>query len=185
MKILHLDTSIGGTNSASRRISAEIVRDLAARGRDVDVIHRDLTETPLSHLTLAEIAAEASQAALADFQAADVVVIGTGMYNFTVPSQLKAWIDRILVAGRTFQYADAGPQGLAGGKRIIIALARGGFYAPSSPAAALEHAKTYLRGVFAFIGVNHVEFVTAGTAMPAERDASIKQAEQQAAALAA
>lgn len=185
MKILHLDTSINGANSASRRISAEVVRNLVASG-DVDVIYRDLAETPLPHLTLAEFATEVSQAALAEFQAADVVVIGTGMYNFTVPSQLKAWIDRILVAGQTFRYTAAGPQGLAGGKRIIIALARGGFYAPGSPAAALEHAETYLRGVFAFIGVDHVEFVNAdGTAIPTERDASIQQAEQHAAALAA
>ena len=185
MKILHLDTSITGANSASRRISAEVVRNLVASG-DVDVIHRDLAETPLPHLTLAEFATEVSQVALAEFQAADVVVIGTGMYNFTVPSQLKAWIDRILVAGQTFRYTEAGPQGLAGGKRIIIALARGGFYAPGSPAAALEHAETYLRGVFAFIGVDHVEFVNAdGTAIPTERDASIQQAEQHAAALAA
>ena len=186
MRILHLDTSINGVNSASRRISAEVVRKLATGGRDVNVIYRDLAETPLPHLTLTEFTAEASRAALTEFQAADVVVIGTGMYNFTVPSQLKASIDRILVAGQTFQYTVAGPRGLAGGKRIVIALARGGFYAPGSPAAALEHAETYLRGVFAFIGVNHVEFVNAdGTAMPAGRDASIKRAEQQAAALAA
>jgi FMN-dependent NADH-azoreductase len=186
MKILHLDTSINGTNSASRRISAEVVRNLVTHGQDFEVIHRDLAETPLPHLTLAEFATDASQEALAEFKAADVVVIGTGMYNFTVPSQLKAWIDRILVAGQTFSYTEAGPQGLAGGKRVIVALARGGFYAPGSPAAALEHAETYLRGVFAFIGITDIEIVNAdGTAVPDMRDASIQQAEQQAASLAA
>ncbi len=186
MKILHLDTSINGANSASRRISAEVVRSLVAKAQDATTVYRDLAATPLPHLTLAEFATDASQEALAEFKTADVVVIGTGMYNFTVPTQLKAWIDRILVAGQTFHYTEAGPQGLVGGKRVIIVLARGGFYAPDSPAAALEHAETYLRGVFAFIGVDHVQIINAdGTAIPTMRDASIQQAEQQAGAIAA
>jgi FMN-dependent NADH-azoreductase len=186
MKILHLDTSINGINSASRRISAEIVRKLIARHRDADVIHRDLAEAPLPHLTLSGFATEESRTTLDEFKAADVVVIGTGMYNFTMPSQLKAWIDRILVAGQTFQYAEAGPQGLAGGKRVIVALARGGFYAPGTPAAALEYAESYLRGVFASIGVEDVSIVNAdGTAIPDLRDAAIQKAEQQAASLVA
>jgi FMN-dependent NADH-azoreductase len=186
MKILHLDTSINGADSASRRISAEVVRTLVAHTTDADVTYRDLASAPLPHLTLSEFATAQSQTALADFKAADVVIIGTGMYNFTVPSQLKAWIDRIVIAGQTFRYTEAGPQDLAGGKRVIVALARGGFYAPGTPAAALEHAETYLRGVLAFIGIDDVQFVSAdGVAMPAVRDAAIQQAEKQAAALAA
>lgn len=186
MKILHIDTSINGANSASRRISAEAVRNLVTQHSGAEVIYRDLASAPLPHLTLAEFATAQSQTALADFQAADVVVIGTGMYNFTVPSQLKAWIDRIVVAGQTFSYTEAGPQGLAGGKRVIVALARGGFYAPGTPAAALEHAETYLRGVLAFIGIDDIQIVNAdGTAIPDARDAAIEQAEQQAAGLAA
>jgi len=87
------------------------------------------------------------------------VVIGAPMYNFTVPSQLKAWIDRILVAGKTFRYTANGPEGLATGKRVIIALARGGIYS-EGPAAGFEHVETYLRGVFNFIGIEP-EFVVA------------------------
>ncbi len=186
MKILHLDTSINGTSSASRRISAEAVRHLVAQHPNAEVTYRDLASAPLPHLTYAEFATPQSQTALADFQAADVVVIGTGMYNFTVPSQLKAWIDRIVVANQTFKYTDAGPQGLAGTKRVIVALARGGFYAPGTPAAALEHAETYLRGVLAFIGIDHIQIVNAdGTAMPDARNAAIQRAERDAAALAA
>jgi FMN-dependent NADH-azoreductase len=99
------------------------------------------------------------------------------MYNFTLPSQLKAWLDRILVAGKTFRYTESGPEGLAGGKRVIVALARGGFYGAGSPAAALEHLESYLRGVFNFIGIEP-EFVAAdGLNMgPEQREAAIGQA---------
>src|SRR5206468_7775775 len=99
------------------------------------------------------------------------------MYNFTLPTQLKAWLDRILIAGKTFRYTDNGPEGLAGGKRVIIALARGGFYNQGSPAAALEHLESYLRGVFNFIGIEP-EFVAAdGLAIgPEQRAQSISQA---------
>ena len=99
------------------------------------------------------------------------------MYNFTLPTQLKAWIDRIVVSGKTFRYTQNGPEGLAGGKRVIIALARGGFYSEGSPAAALEHLETYLRGVFSFIGVEP-EFVAADglNISPEQRDQAIKLA---------
>lgn len=83
------------------------------------------------------------------------------MYNFTIPSQLKAWIDRILVAGKTFKYGAAGPEGLAGGKRVIVAISRGGYYGAGSPAAALEHLESYLRGVFGFMGIHDAEFIIA------------------------
>ncbi|WP_420140914.1 FMN-dependent NADH-azoreductase [Sphingomonas sp.] len=186
MKILHLDTSINGDASASRRISAEAVRRLLSQHPEAEVIRRDLAEAPLPHLTLAEFASGESQAALAEFKAADVVVIGTGMYNFTIPTQLKAWIDRILIAGQTFRYSEAGVEGLAGGKRVIVALARGGYYPEGSPMAPLEHAETYLRAVFAFIGIDTVEIVAAdGTALPPARDESISRAEERAASLAA
>src|SRR5258708_39289111 len=95
----------------------------------------------------------ASEAVLDEFLSADVVVIGAPMYNFGIPSQLKAWIDRIAVAGKTFRYGAAGPEGLAGNKRMIIAISRGGLYGPGAPAAVMEHLETYLRGVFGFIGV--------------------------------
>jgi len=99
------------------------------------------------------------------------------MYNFTLPTQLKAWIDRIVIAGTTFRYTENGPEGLANGKRVIIALARGGFYNEGSPAAALEHLESYLRGVFNFIGIEP-EFVAAdGLAIgPEQREQSIGQA---------
>jgi FMN-dependent NADH-azoreductase len=180
--ILHLDASINGENSASRAISASIVDQLRARG-DEEVVYRDLARDPLPHLTLD---AFADSAALDEFLAADAVVIGAPMYNFTLPTQLKAWIDRILIAGTTFRYTAKGPEGLAGGKRVIIGLARGGFYDSNSPAAALEHLESYLRGVFNFIGIEP-EFVAAdGLAIgPEQRERSIRQALGQTVRLAA
>jgi len=115
------------------------------------------------------------------------VVIGAPMYNFTIPTQLKAWIDRILVAGKTFRYGATGPEGLAGNKRIIIAISRGGLYGPGAPAAVLEHLETYLRGVFGFIGVSNPELIVAeGLLLGAEqREGSMQRALQAVGALRA
>ena len=157
MTILHLDASINGDNSASRAISKSIVEQLKAAQWGEQIVYRDLAADPLPHLTLD---AFADTSVLDEFLAADTIVIGAPMYNFTLPTQLKAWIDRILVAGTTFRYTENGPEGLAGGKRVIIALARGGLYDAGSPAAALEHLESYLRGVFNFIGIEP-EFVAA------------------------
>lgn len=176
MKLLHIDASILGANSASRQVSQAVVDRLKAVTPDLTVTYRDLASEPLSHLSGVHLAAaqgavpeapdvqkdvQASQAALEEFLAADVVVIGAPMYNFTMPSQLKAWIDRIVVAGKTFRYGASGPEGLAGNKRVVIAISRGGFYGAGAPAAAFEHLETYLRGVFAFIGVTNLEIIVA------------------------
>jgi FMN-dependent NADH-azoreductase len=181
--VLHIDASINGENSASRAISRSIVDQLTIERGGADVLYRDLAAEPLPHLTLA---AFADTSVLDEFLAADAVVIGAPMYNFTLPTQLKAWIDRIVVAGKTFRYTESGPEGLAKGKRVVIALARGGFYNQGSPASALEHLETYLRGVFNFIGVEP-EFVAAdGLAVsPEQRDESIKVALGEAVRLAA
>ena len=175
-KLLHIDSSVLGPHSVSRQLSAAIVDRLRKATPDLQVSYRDLSSTPLSHLSGAHLAAAqgasspsadvaqelaTGQAALEEFLAADTVVLGAPMYNFTIPSQLKAWIDRIVVAGKTFKYGPQGPEGLAGGKRVIVAISRGGFYGPGTPAAALEHLESYLRGVFGFIGVTQLEFISA------------------------
>ena len=174
MTILHIDSSINGEKSASRTVSQSIVEQLKSAQWGEEIVYRDLASDPLSHLTLD---AFADTSVLDEFLAADTIVIGAPMYNFTLPSQLKAWIDRIMIAGTTFRYTANGPEGLAGGKRVIIALARGGFYDANSPAASLEHLETYLRGVFNFIGIEP-EFVPAdGLAVsPEQREESIAQA---------
>jgi FMN-dependent NADH-azoreductase len=155
--ILHIDSSITGENSASRMLSKSIVDQIRDAQRGEKVIYRDLAADPLPHLTLD---AFADTSVLDEFLAADTVVIGAPMYNFTLSTQLKSWIDRLMVAGKTFRYTEKGPEGLAGGRRVIIAIARGGIYSEGSPAAAIEHLETYLRGVFNFIGIDP-EFVIA------------------------
>ena len=172
MTILHIDASINGENSASRAISRSVVDQLTIERGGGEVLYRDLAADPLPHLTLE---AFADTAVLDEFLAADTIVIGAPMYNFTLPTQLKAWIDRIVIAGRTFRYTASGPEGLVPGKRVIIALARGGFYNQDSPAAAFEHLETYLRGVFGFLGIEP-EFVAADglNVSPEQREASIK-----------
>ena len=174
MTILHIDSSINGENSASRAISAKIVDQLKSAQWGEAVVRRDLAAEPLAHLTLD---AFADTSVLDEFLAADTIVIGAPMYNFTLPSQLKAWIDRIMVAGKTFHYTANGPEGLAGGRRVIIALARGGVYDANSPAASLEHLESYLRGVFNFIGIDP-EFVAADglNISPEQREQSVGQA---------
>ena len=192
MKLLHLDTSALGANSVTRELSAAIVARWQAAVPGLAVEYRDLDSNPLPHLTGpvltgADAAAKAEGDAIMDqFLASDVIVIGAPMYNFGVPSTLKAWIDRVAVAGKTFRYTENGPEGLAGGKRVIIGLARGGIYDAGSPASSLEHLETYLRGVFNFIGIDP-EFVTAdGLAIgPEQRESSIQQALGQTLALAA
>ena len=172
MTILHIDASINGENSASRVLSESIVDQLKAAQWGEQIVCRDLAADPLPHLTLD---AFADTSVLDEFLAAETIVIGAPMYNFTLPTQLKAWIDRILVAGSTFRYTENGPEGLAGGKRVIIALARGGIYSEGSPAFALEHLESYLRAVFNFIGIEP-EFVLAEglNLSPEHRDEAIR-----------
>ncbi len=197
MNLLHIDASILSRNSASRQVSAAIVERLVRTTPGLSVTYRDLAATPLLHLSGEHLAAAqgavpetpavqqdlaASQAVLDEFLAADIVVIGAPMYNFTLPSQLKAWIDRILVAGKTFQYGAEGPKGLAGGKRVIVAVARGGFYEAGMPSAAAEHLETYLRTVFGFIGVTALEIIAADGIQvgPEQREKALKGALQAA-----
>ncbi|WP_441242329.1 FMN-dependent NADH-azoreductase [Tardiphaga sp. 768_D3_N2_1] len=176
MKLLHIDSSVLGPHSVSRQVSAAITDRLAKANPGLAVTYRDVATAPLGHLSGSHLAAAqgaapdaalqpdlaAGQAVLEEFLAADIVVIGAPMYNFTIPTQLKAWIDRILVAGKTFKYNDKGVvEGLAGNKRVIVAISRGGFYGADTPMAAGEHLETYLRWVFGFIGVTNLEFIAA------------------------
>ncbi|MDE1963195.1 MAG: NAD(P)H-dependent oxidoreductase [Xanthomonadaceae bacterium] len=181
MNVLHLDTSALGTYSISRQLTAAIVAQLQRDGVATRVDYRDLAAEPLPHwLPNPDTASEGAlrdEAVLQQFLDADIVVLGAPMYNFSITTQLKAWLDRVMVAGRTFRYGPNGPEGLAGGKRVIVASSRGGIYS-SGPAAAMDFQEPYLRAAFAFIGITDVEFVRAeGVAMGGEhRDAALRQA---------
>jgi len=188
-KILQIDTSPLGAGSVSRQLTAGVVAHLTEGSPEAVVVHRDLIANPVSHLgaELLQVMrptpgsvptdspttrAEAAQTEelLSEFLAADVVVIGAPMFNFSIPSQLKAWIDRIVQAGRTFRYTPEGPVGLAGGRKVIIVSSRGGVYSGTPYEAALDHQEAYLRAVFNFIGVTEVSYVRAeGVAISPEK----------------
>lgn len=158
MKILHIDSSILGQHSVSRQLSAAITRRLTAANPGASVVYRDVASDPVPH----QVGGPAGESAILDeFLAADLVVIGAPMYNFGVPSQLKTWMDCLSVAGTTFSYGATGPQGLCGGKRIVIASTRGGIYSAPSPFAAMDHQESYLNSFFGFLGITDLEIIRA------------------------
>ncbi len=176
MNLLHIDSSILGDQSASRLLTASIVASHKKVDPSIEVIYHDLAAEPLGHLSSAEFAvlrgsepqdeatkqhAARNARMLDDFLAADVIVIGAPMYNLSLPSQLKAWLDRLAVAGKTFRYTADGVEGLIKGKRVIVASSRGGFYSEGHPTAFLDHQESYLKGLFGFVGVTDIVFVRA------------------------
>jgi FMN-dependent NADH-azoreductase len=203
MKLLHIESSVLGENSVSRGLTAAIVAQEKTLHPGLEVTYTDLAAAPVQHLSPAHIGAmfghppsdtqtQADIATGAGFIdalfAADIIVIGAPMYNFSIPSQLKAWIDRVLVTGKTFKYSEAGvPVGLLpAGKKVIIASSRGGVYSDGSPTAFLDHQETLLKGALSFIGLTDVTFIRAeGVAVPDLKPAAIAAAHAQIAALAA
>jgi FMN-dependent NADH-azoreductase len=202
MQLLHIDSSVLGSNSASRALSTEIVARQVALHPGIQVIRRDVAADAALHLSSAHLAAwqggtvqdvalgadlAKGGAYLEELFAADIIVIGAPMYNFSIPSQLKAWIDRVVVAGKTFRYGANGAEGLLKDKRVFIASSRGNVYAAGSPAAALEHHESYLTGVLSFIGLTDVTVVRAeGLAFGAEaKEAAMSKARQNIASIAA
>lgn len=183
MKLLHIDSSVMGGNSVSRQLTERIVAQWRANGPGTTVDYLDLAQNAPSHLSVDSLGFRlgpqgtplsdvqrhenaVSEALVSQFLAADVVVVGAPLYNFSIPTQLKAWIDRVAQAGRTFKYTDKGAVGLAGGKTVIVASSRGGVYSTSDAGRALEHQESYLQTVFGFFGITDVRFVRAeGVAM--------------------
>jgi FMN-dependent NADH-azoreductase len=183
MQVLHIDSSPLAAQSVSRQLTASVVAQWQAAHPGAQVEHLDLAAEAPSHLNLDSLGfrlgADAaglsevqrrenaiSERLVSQFLAADVVVVGAPMYNFSIPSQLKAWIDRIAQAGRTFRYTANGPEGLAGGKTVIVASTRGGAYSGNPALVALDHQESYLKTVFGFLGITDVRFVRAeGVAM--------------------
>jgi FMN-dependent NADH-azoreductase len=180
MKLLHIDSSVLGDNSASRTLTAAIVSRMQAQTPGLSVIRYDLDAQPLPHLSAASLArqdqgeADRGERVMSDFLEADVIVIGAPMYNFSVPSTLKAWIDRVAVAGKTFRYTAQGPEGLTNGKRAILAITQGGIHALGG---ASEHHESYLRFVLGFLGITDIQVVRAqGLAQSAGRVDALKHA---------
>ena len=197
MKILRIDSSTTGAKSVTREMTGLIMGKLTADHPDAEVVTRDLGVEPLAHLnpiTTGAIrmseddwtddmkaAAPPEKAVLDEFLSADVVVIGAPMYNFTIPSALKSWIDRLGVPRVTFRYSEDGPEGLAGGRRIIIASGRGGSYGDDSP---VDFQEGLLKTFFNFIGVTDITIIRAeGVGMPDGREKAMTAAKEQIAKL--
>ncbi|GAB7528253.1 FMN-dependent NADH-azoreductase [Pseudomonas sp. 3A(2025)] len=174
MNILHIDSSILGEHSASRQLTQRVVAALQAGEAGSQVTYRDVASDNLGHFSAASLAAAATpaesrsvaqqqevdgnEAILQEFLGADVLVVGAPMYNFTLPSQLKAWIDRITVAGRTFRYSETGPEGLAGGKKVIVVSTSGGLHVGQPSGVGHEE---LLKVLFGFLGITDLHFVRA------------------------
>lgn len=182
MQLLHIDSAITGAGSVSRQLTAQIVDAWKTAYIDTQVSYIDLVADAPGHFTMDAMAPRTGQTEglsetqqrenavserlVSQFLAADVVVIGAPFYNFSIPSQLKAWVDRIAQPGRTFRYTANGPEGLAQGKTVIIASTRGGIYSTSEAGQAMEHQESYLQTVLGFFGVTDVRIVRAeGVAM--------------------
>lgn len=175
--LLHIDSSILGNNSASRSLTSEIVAKQLKLHPGATLQRRDLVTDELQHLSPAHLAVfqentPASESLGKDIAlggtcidelfSADIIIIGVPMYNFSIPSQLKAWLDRVLVAGRTFHYTADGPEGLLpAGKKVYIASTRGGVYSGTSPLAHLDHQETLLTAALNFIGLTDITIIRA------------------------
>ena len=164
--ILVLNSSVSGEASVSRLLVADAVTELTQRDPAATLVFRDLAANPVPHLTPETVAGVRSQATtpaeqaaralsdelIAELRAADTIVIGAPMYNFSIPTTLRSWFDHVLRAGETFSYSEAGPKGLLSGKKVIVVEARGGLYS-EGPAQAIDFQEPYLRQLLGFVGL--------------------------------
>jgi len=177
MQLLHLDSSILGEHSLSRQLTRAVVEQWQHRYPDTQVVYHDLSQQAPSHLSADILQAGAlppeqlselqrreltlSEQFIEEFLAAEVLVIGAPMYNFSIPSQLKAWFDRILAKGRTFKYTEQGSVGLAGDKQVVIVSTRGNRYTKDSANDTLDYQETYLKTLLGFVGISNIRVIRA------------------------
>ncbi|HKB92108.1 MAG TPA: FMN-dependent NADH-azoreductase, partial [Opitutaceae bacterium] len=176
-KVLHLDVSPRGARSHSRTLGQEFVSNWSKNHPNSTITYRDLGQNPEPHVTEswvvgaytppeehshdAKAAIAVSNKLVDELLAADHLLITTPMYNLSIPSALKAWIDQIVRAGRTFKTSDKGYEGLVHGKKAVIVVASGGNFTPDSPAAGYNFIEPYMRAILGFIGITDVQFVYA------------------------
>ncbi|MBF5004349.1 FMN-dependent NADH-azoreductase [Diaphorobacter caeni] len=177
MQLLHIDSSITGEQSVSRQLTRQIVDAFVAAHEDTEVRRLDLLTDAPAHFTADAMAPRTGQTdglseaqkrenavserLVRQFLDSDVIIVGAPFYNFSIPTQLKAWLDRLAQPGRTFRYTASGPEGLAKGKTVIVASTRGGVYSTSEQGQAMEHQESYLKVMFGFFGITDVRFVRA------------------------
>jgi FMN-dependent NADH-azoreductase len=190
MKLLQIDSS-ARTSSVTRQLTARFAAEWTENHPDGEVIHRDLAATTLPLITDDWGAARLEESKrtprqrsylsisdelIEELQAADTVVIGAPMYNFSISASLKAWIDQIVRVGKTFGYGPNGPRGLLGEKNVVVITARGGAYVKGTAAEALDFQEPYLRHILGFIGLTEVTFIHAENQAREEASASLAAA---------
>ena len=172
-QILHIDSSIFSTGGVSAQLAARFVETLREADPRLQVTHRDLGRDPVPHLDATRLTAlstpeaertpeqqamvDEADALIAELQRTDLVVLGVPMYNFQVPTQLKAWFDHVARAGVTFRYTANGPEGLLKGKRAVVFASRGGQHVGQPT----DTVTPWLRTILGFVGIDDVEFVYA------------------------
>lgn len=191
-KVLHIKSSINGNRSYSAKLSNALIKKLRHRYTDLHVVTRDLSEENFPHLhgdifasffvptdelsSEQETLRQNSDRAIDEVLKTDILIIDAPMYNFGIPSQLKAWLDHICRAGITFKYGEKGPKGLIQNTKTYIAMASGGVYS-ESPASQMDFVSPYLKTILGFLGITDVEIVRAeGTAMTETQEKSIETA---------
>ena len=191
MNILNVISSPRKGASASIQLADGIIDKLQAAHSGSNVVVRDLATNPFPHLEEAKLnalftpaesrtpeqsaAAKHSDDAIQEIKDADVIVIGAPLYNFGIPSTLKAWVDHIARAGITFKYVDGAPQGLITGKKVYVAMASGGIYS-EGPSAGYDFVAPYLKAVLGFLGMTDVTVVRAeGLAIPGVQDTAVQK----------
>ena len=173
--LLLITSSLFGSQSKSTEVARDFVAARRRRHPGTHVVERELTAASIPHLSLDALGAlmtpaeqrsaeQAASVAFADelieeLEAADTIVLAVPMYNFSIPSTLKAWIDHVARAGRTFRYTSAGPEGLLKGKKVFVVTGRGGFYGADSPAKGFDFQEPYLRSVLGFLGLTDIAFI--------------------------
>ncbi|MBY0346328.1 MAG: FMN-dependent NADH-azoreductase [Neisseriaceae bacterium] len=186
MHILHIDSSILGEQSVTRQLSAELTAALQASQPNSSVTYRDVVSHPLPHLTADMLGGTPARSlALEELFAADVIVIGAPMYNFSIPSQLKAWIDHIVVVGKTFKYTEAGPVGLVENKKVYLISGRGGIHSatPTNDSPSVDFQERYLETVLGFIGLKDTTVIRAEGIGMGLKDSALAAARAQILAL--
>lgn len=191
-KILNIVSSAKGEHSFSNKLSNAIIDKLLTVYPDSTVKTHDLTKNPLPHLHPEQLTAfftpdenrtpdhkdlvSYSDQAINDLKEADIIVIGVPLYNFSIPSSLKAWVDNVVRAGITFNYIDGAPKGLVTNKKVYLAMATGGVYS-DGPMKPYDFAEPFLRFILNFIGLNDVTtFRVEGTSLPHLKDSAFPKA---------
>jgi FMN-dependent NADH-azoreductase len=187
MKLLQIDSS-SRTSSVSRQLTARFAQEWKKNHPDGEVIQRDLSATMLPSITDDWNAVYVEESKLTppqrtylstsdqlirELQAADTILIGAPMYNFTISSPLKAWIDQIVRMGKTVQYGPNGRQGLLGNKKVVVITARGGAYEKGTAGEQFDFQEPYLRHILGFIGLTDVTFIHAENQAKSEAAASL------------